>query len=637
MSSTTHLHLIIALGPSHLSTSSDMSKDPELTLNRSDENVNKETLSGVEPAAPVPSLRQSDQDRLSQLDEREAALAAWDATLRQREDYMATRETNVTNLEIENYTKLARVDDLDRERERLERVRQQVDQRSEDVFRPLLDQRMRTHWDNYEALKQRYSAINCELDRANEKATAYDRLVVNWKESVAAAAEQEWISRKDQLERQAMEAIAMAERKAAITEDRNKGLEGQIAMSNTTTLALRAQLNEVTERYEKVKGEQVKYRENEEAAVKRVQWGTSVDADQDTPIRGNNDDPEVSLVAALKEIDRLKELHRAESTRLTGELETLREEKTEMTKTIAALEALPELNALAMRLSQMGLTDFEEGHAAVQTEDPEMTAAAVQTDLKDKTEVAPWQVNKIKRAKRQVAMLLGQLSRRNAETKSLRALNSQLMALNEARLAEQQAENEYEQEALEGHFQQLLAEATSALQQQVRQLEESSAQALTLMADTPAQSEAQVQTESVVILSAEQWTYCGTLEGEVSSLREHIQRQKEQFDSQVNEYQELHKKSLDTLAHICGLEVPAETLRDLVDDALKAFEEISRAYQDPAMSLQLVTLLGPNGRLKEHLEDLEISADLVLDGLKKTDDGVPLRAQVDSIRQALPN
>ncbi|KAJ5495656.1 hypothetical protein N7539_000772 [Penicillium diatomitis] len=561
----------------------------------------------VSPAAAASAVASAPANpRLLSVEQREAAVRDAERALREREETLAFLEKGFDDKEAQLHDKLARVNKLDDEWKLLEKERQLIDERSRDLFRPTLKKSTDPLHRQIKEWKQRHADAVRQFEQASqqaaEQAAAYQALVTNFDQAVAAATNEEWTRRGTELERLANDAILAAQRDASADKQRaseaemraglvtsqNSKLEGQLAMANTTIVGLRDQLARATERYEEAEQKLERVRKDEEVAINRLQWGSSVDMDQDTPIRGSTDDPAVSLTAALREIDRLNGLYRADVGQLRGKIMSQNGEIGRLTKQVRALEAMPEVNALTVTLSRVALT-------------PAAPATTFESKLVQTEETG---------------------------------------TAIEAKLAEQQAEHQKELMALDYRSRELIDGTRASLEAQVLQLEEANAQAQALLVARSAQSEAEVQTEPVMVLSAEEAAYGASLEEQVSSLREQIQLQTEQLEQvagQVNEHQALHQKSLATLTHVIGLELSAATLRDLVDEALKALEDIDQAYNDPAMSLRLVNLLGPEGYLKNSLEDLQISADMLLGGLQKTDEGIVIVEQAKSLRQLLPS
>lgn len=95
------------------------------------------------------------------------------------------------------------------------------------------------------------------------------------------------------------------------------------------------------------------------------------------------------------------------------------------------------------------------------------------------------------------------------------------------------------------------------------------------------------------------------------------------------------RKYLKALEHIQGLRGSAGALQHMAGEANTAFEEIMETYQDPAKYMQFVTLLAPGCKLETNLGELPIAADIVVDGLEQTNDGMEFADEVAAVRQLL--
>jgi hypothetical protein len=155
----------------------------------------------------------------------------------------------------------------------------------------------------------------------------------------------------------------------------------------------------------------------------------------------------------------------------------------------------------------------------------------------------------------------------------------------------------------------------------------------------PAQTEASVQTDQVLTYTVQEvqayWDERVELEKANDLANGRVEILEKECNEKLAELDLVQQRYVNALDHIHRVHMPADALRDTVDSANQAYEKVMKAYQDPNMNMQLVTLLAEGGDLQESLESLQLSADIVVDGLKKTDDGMDFVEEARSIRQQL--
>jgi hypothetical protein len=176
---------------------------------------------------------------------------------------------------------------------------------------------------------------------------------------VAKEVEEELVRREVELVRHARE-----ENDSAIR--RVKELEGQLAKAISTISKLREEAKIATKDRDKPKEVWDGYRHDQLAVAQSLQWGTRLDADNDSPIRGAYDDPEASHVAALREIDRLHGVIKNQATThytnmqiATRKNTILRRENTRLICVMRYIEKNPGVLTLSRNLSNLTLTEKE--------------------------------------------------------------------------------------------------------------------------------------------------------------------------------------------------------------------------------------------------------------------------------------
>lgn len=184
--------------------------------------------------------------------------------------------------------------DLQRKNAQTDKFRRCLETQHNAVVRPYV-------WD--EAKKREKVQIhNLQLEKdlkvAQDENSEYCRQLTEIRSDVAKEVERQLHRREDELVRKATE-----ERDSAIRQFRDANEELRKAKSMNAELS--ETVRTVTERYDKLKEESDKHRQEQDQVIHDLQWYQPVDADKDSLLRGTNDDPAVTHVAALREIDRL--------------------------------------------------------------------------------------------------------------------------------------------------------------------------------------------------------------------------------------------------------------------------------------------------------------------------------------------
>lgn len=385
---------------------------------------------------------------------------------------------------------------------------------------------------------------NAQLKRerkvADQRKSDYERLLTEYRRTnakyVAKEVEEELARREVELVRQAREEKDSAIRRA-------KELEGQLAKTISTISEFREKAKMATKRHDELKEKWDKYRQHQRAVSQSLQWGTRLDADNDTPICGAHDDPKASHVAALREIDRLQGVLKNRFDTQYTQMQILREKNTVLRKEIARVVCgkfvkNPEFSTISRNLSKLTLTKKKD--------------TAIQTDATSQADAF-------------------------AEDEPYLLADGSVLWPAERYQAAKIEYQEYQE----------LRSIVPSLREQLEQLE-------------------------------------------VAKVSEQAR-----FESLETELNLARRNYLNVLDHIQGLQPSAGALRMMAVDAKEAFEEIMETYQDPTKHMQFVTLLAPGSDLEDNLKDLRITADVVVDGLKKTDDGMEFVKEEAAVRQLL--
>ncbi|KAF3388593.1 hypothetical protein F1880_003540 [Penicillium rolfsii] len=521
------------------------------SVTKSDKSNNKETLSGVELATTTIAHRPGPGELLylaspinpRLMDERQSDLEEREIRVQKLNDKLKKERIKFQR----EVTK--RLEFISEQETRLKLFREDLRKRSDIALRHSLqweyDERKRLQ-DRIAQLEIEKAQLKKELRAADERNSVCEQRLTEQKREnakiIANEVEKEWTRREPELLRHAQEEKDSAIRTA-------KELEGQLAGAISTISDFREKAKIAIKRHDELKEKWDKYRQDQRAVAQSLQWGTCLDADNDSPIRGAHDDPKASHVAALREIDRLHGvLQNRRDTQYT-QMQILREKNMVLRKEVARLVCgkfvkNPEFSTISRNLSKLTLTKND---TTIQID------AASQADTSAEEE--PY----------------------------LLADGSVLWSAERF----QAAKTEYEE------YQKLRA-AFPWLQEQLEQLE--------------------------VAKASEQARF------------ESLDKERAQ---QLEELKLARTKYLKALEHIQGLHFSAQALQETADDANTAFEEVMKTYQDPSRYMQLVTLLAPGCKLEVNLGQLQISADIVVDGLEQTDDGMEFANELAAVRQLL--
>ncbi|OOQ86639.1 hypothetical protein PEBR_20604 [Penicillium brasilianum] len=501
--------------------------------------------------------------------------------------------------------------DLKREATRNEEFRRRLETKRDDIVRPYL-------WaeaDKREALQSRIICLEKdlgvaknELKKAQNRNSDYCRQLTEHRRTiahdVAKEVEQELHRQEGELVRKATEARKSATRKF-------RDANGQLRKARSMNSKLSEIVRTANKRYDELKDESNKYRQEQAQASQRLRWATRLDADNDSLVQGGNDDPEASHVAALREIDRLHAVHQADTRRHNYEKTNLRNQSTLRYKKVRvqackiySLERDLAKKAATDNLSNLPLTEKKD--AAVQTEAAVQTDAAIQTDAAVQIEAdvltdsyaqsgAPVQAEaSVQSDGAQSSMAEGFHAAQSMHQElfeTITSLQEQVQQLEVDKALEQARSYNLDWNYREC---QKLLEAIPSLQEQLKQLEEAKALEQA-RADSLEEEHAKKATELEVIL----------------------------------------KKYLNVLDHIRGLDGPTGALRDTVLTADEALDEIKKAYENPLTNIQLTTLLGDESRLAGELGQLFHWSDIIVDGIEKTDDGIIFKDEAELVRQYL--
>jgi hypothetical protein len=491
---------------------------------------------------------------------------------------------------------------LKREATRNEEFRRRLEIKRDDIVRPCL-------WaeaDKREALQSRIiclekdlGVVKNELKKAQNRNSDYCRQLTEHRrtiaQDVAKEVDHELYRREGELVRKATEARKSATRKF-------RDANGQLRQARSMNSKLSEMVRTATKRYDELKDESDKYRQEQAQAAQRLQWGTRLDADNDSLVQGANDDPEASHVAALREIDRLHAVHQADTRRHNYEKANLRrqsalryKDKRVQACKIESLERDLVRKAATEKLNNLSLTEKKKKKdAAVQTEAAVQIEAHVLTDSTAQSGAPAQAEASVQSDGVHSSMAEGFHAAQNMHQELFETVASLYEQVEQLQV--DKALEEARSYGLEWKYQecQKLLETVLSLQERLKQLEE---------------AKALEQARAV------------SLENEHAKM--------------VTELEVILKKYLNALDHICGLDGPTGALRDTVLSADEALDEIKKAYENPATNIQLVTLLGDESRLAGELGQLFHWSDIIVDGIEKNDDGIIFKDEAELIRQYL--
>ncbi|OKP02351.1 hypothetical protein PENSUB_7115 [Penicillium subrubescens] len=286
----------LGVGPAFLVRSS---------ITKSDENNNKETLSGVKMATTTTTRQPAPEEPLDLaqpitpplMKKRQSDLENRELSVREREEGL-----NEDRIKFQHWV-TGRLKSIREQEAKLKREREDLRRHRGIALKPYLE------WEQYERerLQGRIAQLesdNAQLKRernaADLRKSDFERELTEHRRTnakiVAKKVEEDLVRRQAELVRH-----GPVEKYSAIR--RAQELEGKLARAIATISKLKEKLNIAFNCNGELKEQRDKYR-RQLAVAQSLQQGFLPDADDDNPMHGAYDDPEASHVAALREIDR---------------------------------------------------------------------------------------------------------------------------------------------------------------------------------------------------------------------------------------------------------------------------------------------------------------------------------------------